>query len=210
MEPREVIIPPAAVAGDLTIPADVAGLVIFVHGSGSSRLSPRNRLVARDLNQGGFATLLFDLLRPEEDSAENRFAMGLLPERLITAVEWAADQPALRDQRIGLFGASTGSAAALIGAAKLGSIIGAIVSRGGRPDLAAEVLPAVTAPTLLIVGEQDHGVIDLNWKAYEKLRCWKRFDIVPRATHLFEEPGTLEEVSMLASSWFAEHLRRSG
>jgi dienelactone hydrolase len=198
--------------GDLALPESFAGLVLFAHGSGSGRHSARNRLVAQRLQQRGIATLLFDLLTVQEEQVdlqtrEHRFDIPLLTRRMQDATVWAASQPQLQHARIGYFGASTGSAAALIAAARLGNRIGAVVSRGGRPDLAGPVaLAAVTAPTLLIVGGADTAVIGLNQSALATMQCEKRLAIVPGATHLFEEHGALEQVSALAGDWFAAHL----
>ncbi len=198
-------------AGDLEIPKNARGLVLFAHGSGSSRRSPRNQAVAEVLRDAGLATLLFDLLTPEEEiedayTGHLRFDIGLLSRRLALVTKEIADDPHSRNLGIGYFGASTGGAAALRAAAALGTTIGAVVSRGGRPDLAGEALTYVKAPTLLIVGERDEEVLRLNEGAYEKLQCEKSLAIVPRATHLFQEPGTLEEVARLAAEWFAKHL----
>ena len=213
---REVRIPcgDAWLYGDLTLPAKAIGVVLFVHGSGSGRHSARNRQVAQKLQQAGMATLLFDLLTAQEEqidihTREHRFDIALLTRRLQDATAWAMAQPDLQDLPIGYFGASTGSAAAIIDAARLGGRIAAVVSRGGRPDLAGPVaLAAVTAPTLLIVGGADHGVIELNEQSFEHLRCDKQFAIVPGATHLFEERGALEQVAELAAAWFSAHLTR--
>ncbi len=201
---------PATLAGNLSIPDDAAALVLFVHGSGSSRHSPRNQFVARTLNKTGLATLLFDLLTPQEElvdsrTADHRFDIGLLAERLVHATDWAKQQQPTRNLRIGYFGSSTGAAAALVAAAQLPDDVGAIVSRGGRPDLAGEFLPKVKAPTLLIVGGEDDVVIELNEKARAQMRCEVKIEIVPGATHLFEEPGALEQVAKLASDWFLLH-----
>ena len=198
--------------GDLEIPENAQGLVLFAHGSGSSRRSPRNQAVAEVLRDAGMATLLFDLLTPHEEaedaySGHLRFDIGLLSRRLAIVTEEIADDPYSRNLGIGYFGASTGGAAALRAAAALGSTIGAVVSRGGRPDLAGEALAHVKAPTLLIVGERDEDVLRLNEQAYEKLQCQKSLAVVPHATHLFQEPGTLEEVARLAADWFRKHLR---
>ena len=198
-------------AGDLEIPKDARGLVLFAHGSGSSRQSPRNQTVAEVLRDAGLATLLFDLLTPDEEiedayTGHLRFDIGLLSRRLALVTKEIADDPHSRNLGIGYFGASTGGAAALRAAAALGMTIGAVVSRGGRPDLAGEALTYVKAPTLLIVGERDEEVLRLNEGAYEKLQCEKSLAIVPRATHLFQEPGTLGEVARLAAEWFAKHL----
>jgi pimeloyl-ACP methyl ester carboxylesterase len=200
-----------AIDGDLSVPDRATGIVLFAHGSGSSRLSPRNRKVARELQDGGLATLLFDLLTPmeeEEDkrTGELRFDVKLLADRLVTVIDLVAEGLGEGVFRIGLFGASTGSAAALIAAAKRPKVVRAIVSRGGRPDLAESALAAVRAPTLLIVGAQDPQVLQLNMNALAQLRCIKRMEVVPRATHLFAEAGTLEQVSWLARDWFNQHL----
>jgi putative phosphoribosyl transferase len=202
---------PAIVSGNLTIPENAGALVLFAHGSGSSRHSPRNQFVARTLNQAGLATLLFDLLTQEEEAIDlrtraHRFNIALLAERLAYATNWARQQEQTRHLRIGYFGSSTGAAAALVAAAELPGEIDAIVSRGGRPDLAGEALPKVQAPTLLIVGGNDHIVIELNEEARQRMRCEVRLEIVPGATHLFEEPGALERVAKLASNWFVRHI----
>ena len=200
--------------GDLVLPADFCGLVLFAHGSGSGRHSARNRQVAQKLQQVGVGTLLFDLLTAQEEQVdmhtrEHRFDISLLTRRMQDATLWVLAQEDLQQVPIGFFGASTGSAAALIAAARLGDRISAVVSRGGRPDLAGPVaLAAVTAPTLLIVGGNDHGVIELNEQAFEHLQCDRRLAIVPGATHLFEERGTLEQVAELAAEWFVTHLKR--
>lgn len=197
----------ATVEGMLEIPAGAVGLVLFAHGSGSSRHSPRNNYVAGVLRAAGVGTLLMDLLTPEEDrDYSRRFDIGLLTERLLDASRWVTEQETPRHLPLGFFGASTGAAAALEAAATLGDGARAVVSRGGRPDLASELaLQKVSAPTLLLVGGYDDGVIDLNQLAYDQLRCEKEMVIVPGATHLFEEPGTLEAVAMRAAGWFAEH-----
>ncbi len=195
--------------GNLKVPQNAAGLVIFSHGSGSSRHSSRNRFVASILEQGGFATLLFDLLTPAEDTDyQNRFAIDLLTQRLIYVTQWVQNLNPVRYLPLGYFGASTGAASALGAAAHLKTIISAVVSRGGRPDLALPDLPQVTAPTLLLVGSQDFQVISLNEKAYAALRAPRKLALIPGATHLFEEPGTLEEVARLALAWFHEHLKK--
>ncbi len=214
MERRDVRIPiPGAhLDGALEPAGDGTALVLFAHGSGSSRHSPRNRQVAKAIHDAGMGTLLFDLLTPEEEAidrvtAELRFDIPLLAARLEAATEWAiAHEAAGKGVAIGYFGASTGAAAALIAASRLRERVGAVVSRGGRPDLAGDALPRVTAPTLLIVGERDREVIALNQQALSQLACEKDLVLVPRATHLFEEPGTLEEVSRLACAWLARHL----
>jgi putative phosphoribosyl transferase len=209
--PVRVPLEEVALHGDLQVPKDPIGLVIFVHGSGSSRFSPRNRYVAAELNKRGLATLLLDLLTEEEhkideETMELRFDIPLLSSRSTLVARWAGKDPDLRDLPIGLFGASTGAAAALNTAAVLKSGIKAVVSRGGRPDLAEAALPQVVAPTLLIVGGEDDTVLALNRKALERLRCIKELHIVPGATHLFEEHGALEEVANVAANWFREHV----
>ena len=193
--------------GALIVPPGAKGLVLFAHGSGSGRLSPRNNYVASVLRDSGVATLLFDLLTEKEDRIyENRFDIDLLTQRLLLATQWAGQEPATQNLAIGYFGASTGAAAALKAAAALGPVIRAVVSRGGRPDLALDDLPRVQAPTLLIVGGNDDVVIELNRKAYRELRAEKELKIIPGATHLFEEPGTLEQVASAAAHWFQRHL----
>lgn len=199
-------------AGELTIPTGSQTIIVFAHGAGSSRLSPRNREVARTLQGNGFATLLFDLLtEPEDLYYYNRFAIDLLTERLVAATRWLIRFPPAKDAGIAYFGGSTGAAAALMAAADL-TEVQAVVSRGGRPDLAMRDLPKVKAPTLLIVGGADQQVLQLNQTALEELRCQKRLEIVPGATHLFEEPGALDAVSRLAVAWFKAHTgqQRSG
>jgi dienelactone hydrolase len=194
-------------AGILRVPADASGIALFAHGSGSSRLSRRNNYVAGVLDGAGIATLLFDLLTEEEDTVyQNRFDIDLLTRRLLDATDWVESQPAYREFDLGYFGASTGAAAALKAAAERGRTIRAVVSRGGRPDLAGEDLPRVAAPTLLIVGGLDDVVIELNRTALENLRTTKALEIIPGASHLFEEPGTLEEVARLSARWFDRHL----
>ena len=199
---------PVTIEGMLEIPDRAVGLVLFAHGSGSSRLSPRNNYVAGVLRQAGVGTLLMDLLTPAEDrDYERRFDIALLTQRLLDAARWVVSQPALRDLPLGFFGASTGAAAAIEAAAMLGTDAKAVVSRGGRPDLASRVaLGNVTAPTLLLVGGFDDIVIDLNQQAYAQLHCEKELVIIPGATHLFEETGTLEDVARQAAAWFAKHL----
>ena len=193
--------------GMLALPSGAKGIVLFAHGSGSGRLSPRNNYVAGVLREHGVATLLFDLLTEAEDRIyENRFDIDLLTRRLLLATQWAGQQAATRELAIGYFGASTGAAAALKAAANLEPKIRAVVSRGGRPDLALDELPRVQAPTLLIVGGNDTAVIDLNRTAYRELRAEKELKIIPGATHLFEEPGTLEQVATAAARWFERHL----
>jgi dienelactone hydrolase len=193
--------------GMLVVPERAKGIVLFAHGSGSSRHSSRNNFVAQNLNDIGYGTLLMDLLTTQEDvSYENRFDIDLLTWRLERAAQWIMEQPHCSALQIGFFGASTGAAAALNAAATLGSAIGAVVSRGGRPDLAMDALANVRSPTLLIVGSLDDVVIELNRRAYEKLQAKKHLAIVKGATHLFEEPGTLQEVARLAAAWFKRHL----
>lgn len=197
--------------GDLTVPEGATGIVLFAHGSGSSRFSPRNRAVASEVQAGGMATLLLDLLTVEEEQAEAatrhlRFNIELLATRLGAATDWIGRRADTRALPIGYFGASTGAAAALVAASHRRHIIRAVVSRGGRPDLAGEALGTVQAATLLIVGGLDTQVVALNQEAFRRLRCMKRIDIVPGATHLFEEPGALESVSRLARQWFDEYL----
>ncbi|MFP1631905.1 dienelactone hydrolase family protein [Zhengella sp. ZM62] len=196
--------------GILAIPGAVSGLVIFAHGSGSSRLSPRNKQLAGALGRRGMATLLFDLLTPAEAAErENVFDIPLLARRLVGALEWSARMPQLASLPVGLFGGSTGAAAALLAAAEAPQRVGAVVSRGGRADMVAESLDRVQAPTLLIVGGEDTQVLDLNRMAFSRLTCEARLEIVPGATHLFEEPGALERVGELAGDWFAAHLSRA-
>jgi dienelactone hydrolase len=209
--PVRVAAGPVTLEGTLTVPADAAGVVLFAHGSGSSRHSPRNRYVAGELRAGGLATLLVDLLTPEEEAVDARtrqlrFDIAMLAERLVGGIDWLAQQPATRGLPVGLFGASTGGGAALVAAAARPDAVAAVVSRGGRPDLAGEALPSVRAPTLLIVGGRDEPVIGLNRRAMERMRAPVTLEIVPGATHLFEERGALEEVARLARDWFAGHL----
>jgi putative phosphoribosyl transferase len=197
--------------GDLDLPHGARGIVLFAHGSGSSRLSPRNRHVARLLNEAGLATLLVDLLTPEEEAfdartARLRFDIDLLAERLVEVTDWLGDRAETRGLRRGYFGASTGAAAALVAAAARPQVVHALVSRGGRPDLAGPALPLVRAPTLLIVGGEDVAVIELNRRALAQLRTEADLAIVPGATHLFEEAGALDEVARLARQWFERHL----
>ncbi len=199
-------------SGDLEIPENAIGLVLFAHGSGSSRFSRRNRAVAEILRRSKMATLLFDLLTTQEETEDAptghlRFDIGLLSRRLATVTTEIADDPRCKNLAIGYFGASTGGAAALRAAAALGETINAVVSRGGRPDLAGDALSYVKAPTLLIVGERDEQVLRLNEDTFAQLRCEKSLAVVPHATHLFEEPGALEEVARLAAEWFAEHFK---
>jgi pimeloyl-ACP methyl ester carboxylesterase len=201
----------AVLAGDLCIPPGASGVVVFAHGSGSSRHSPRNRYVAQELQHAGLATLLLDLLTEAEEqrdihTRQYRFDIELLAERLVASSEWLAQQPPTRPLEQAYFGASTGAAAALVAAARLPERIRAVVSRGGRPDLAGDALEKVRAPTLLLVGGWDEEVLQLNQQAFERLSCEKRLVVVPGATHLFEEPGKLEEVARLARDWFVKHL----
>jgi putative phosphoribosyl transferase len=203
----------AVLPGNLDIPENANALVLFAHGSGSSRHSPRNQFVARTLNDVGLATLLFDLLTQEEEAIDTqtrelRFNIHLLAERLVHATKWAKQQEETRDLRIGYFGSSTGGAGALVAAVDLPQDIGAVISRGGRPDLAGEALPKAKAPTLLIVGGNDDVVIELNEQARDRMHCEVKLEIVPGATHLFEEAGALEQVAKLASDWFLLHLKR--
>ena len=204
----------AALEGNLFVPPEARGVVLFAHGSGSSRHSPRNRYVAEVLQQSGLATLLIDLLTADEEEADVRtahlrFDIELLARRLVGATDWLANHPATQTLPVGYFGASTGGGAALVAAAERPQAVGAVVSRGGRPDLAGMALPEVEAPTLLIVGGEDLPVITLNRQALEQLRTEKQLTVVPGATHLFEEPGTLEEVARLARDWFLRYLTRS-
>ena len=200
-----------SIFGNLKIPEKAEGLIIFAHGSGSSRFSTRNNYVAGILNKNNLGTLLFDLLTAEEEkidnyTAEYRFNIKLLAKRLIDVTDWLIKEPSLKNLKLGYFGASTGAAAALAAAAKRPDIIYAVVSRGGRPDLAMESLHGVKAPTLLIVGGDDFEVIELNRTAYENISAKKKLEIIPGATHLFEEPGALEEVSRLSAEWFTRYL----
>ena len=206
---KEVSIPTGRVQlpGIQALVSDAEGLVIFAHGSGSSRLSPRNRAVARALNAEGLSTLLFDLLTPDEASDRlNVFDIGLLATRIRAATVWTREQAETKGLSIGFFGASTGAAAALVAAAEMGRDVAAVVSRGGRPDLAGTALARVTAPTLLLVGGLDHEVLELNRAAARLLSCENRLEVIPGASHLFEEAGTLEEVERLAGEWFRQKL----
>lgn len=212
LEPEPVAVRAGQVtlSGDLTLPADADGIIVFAHGSGSGRLSPRNRAVAQALVSDGFATLLFDLLTPQEEAEERytrhlRFNIPLLAQRLVGAIEWIDSSERIAALPLGLFGASTGAAAALIAATRARDV-GAVVSRGGRPDLAGDALPEVSCPTLLIVGGDDTDVIELNRQARRKMRAPTQIHIVPGASHLFEEPGALREVTNVASDWFRRHL----
>jgi putative phosphoribosyl transferase len=213
MQEREVrvLAGPVILEGSLGIPNSAGGVVLFAHGSGSGRHSPRNRYVARVLREANLATLLIDLLTEDEEEVDLRttrlrFDIGLLARRLVGATDWLVQNPDTEQLRIGYFGASTGAGAALVAAAERPDEVGAIVSRGGRPDLAGDALPLVKAPTLLIVGGNDEPVIGMNEEALARMRAVKRLQIVPGASHLFEEPGALEEVARLATVWFARHL----
>jgi dienelactone hydrolase len=213
IQQREVTVQADRVSleGNLAMPKDARAIIVFAHGSGSSRHSPRNRFVADTLNAAGLATLLFDLLTTEEETIdvrtrELRFDIGLLADRLTGAVDWLDGQKATRDLRVGLLGASTGAAAALMAAARRPGVVGVVVSRGGRPDLADEALPAVKAPTLLIVGGDDTAVLELNRQASARMLAEHHLAVVPGASHLFEEPGKLEAVAELARDWFLRHL----
>jgi len=210
---RSVRIPVGSVTleGNLSIPDRARAVILFAHGSGSSRHSPRNRFVARVLTDAGLATLLTDLLTADEEEVDEvtrhlRFDITLLAQRLVAITDWLALQPEAQEMQIGYFGASTGAAAALVAAAERPAVVGAIVSRGGRPDLAGPALPRVRAPTLLIVGGYDFPVLELNRQALRELRVEAELSIVPGATHLFEEPGALEEVARLSAQWFTRHL----
>jgi len=210
-QPIQIRVGAALIDGDLVVPEKATGLVIFAHGSGSSRFSRRNRSVAHVLERAGFATLLLDLLTTEEEAIdirtrEYRFDIDRLAQRVVAAIDWAGRQPALEALPIGCFGASTGAAAALIAAAERPHEVRAVISRGGRPDLAGDALPRVQAPTLLVVGGDDDVVIRLNQDAMRRMQATVELQIVPGATHLFEEPGTLELVSELARAWCARHL----
>ncbi len=208
----EIRVGDVALGGDLALPSDPVGVVVFAHGSGSSRFSPRNRFVAESLQRNRLGTLLMDLLTPDEEevdarTAHLRFDIDLLATRLVAAVDWLGAEAEMAELPVGAFGASTGAAAALVAAALRPDAVRAVVSRGGRPDLAGDHLATVRAPTLLIVGGADHAVIPLNEQARDRMACEVRIEIVPGATHLFEEPGTLERVARLAAEWFRRHLR---
>jgi putative phosphoribosyl transferase len=210
--PEAAVIPAGtdAIAGDLILPDDARGLVLFAHGSGSSRFSPRNRYVAQQLHQGALGTLMLDLLTEREEAedlvtSEFRFDIPLLAQRLVAATDWVTADASLARLPLGYFGASTGAAAALIAAANRPREVDAVVSRGGRPDLGGDALPRVEAPTLLVVGGNDAPVIELNRRALAQMQCPRRLEIVPGATHLFEEPGALDEVAGLAQRWFIDH-----
>lgn len=215
VEERLVRVPigPITLEGNLGVPKEPLGIVLFAHGSGSSRHSPRNRYVANVLGKSGLMTLLIDLLTAEEEVVDMqtmhlRFDIGLLAKRLVGATDWLRQNPDTQSFRICYFGASTGAAAALIAATERPDVVSAVVSRGGRPDLAGPALPLVKAPTLLIVGGDDIPVIELNKDAMAQMRCEKKLAIVPGATHLFEEPGKLEEAARLARDWFVQHLKK--
>ena len=212
-EPVHIAVNGLRLEGDLGVTEGARGVIVFAHGSGSSRFSPRNRFVATVLNSAKLATMLVDLLTSEEERVDDRtarlrFDIGLLAERVTAVTDWVTSDPRTRGLPIGYFGASTGAAAALVAAAERANTVRAVVSRGGRPDLAGPALPHVRAPTLLVVGGEDDLVIELNREAMRDLRCEKRMVIVPRATHLFEEPGALENVSRLAREWFETYLPR--
>jgi dienelactone hydrolase len=205
-----VHVPPAGLEGDLVVPDKATGLVMFAHGSGSSRHSPRNRAVAQILNSAGFATLLLDLLTPQEEEIDDRtrelrFDIGFLAGRLRQATDWVNLDPRVHGARIGYFGASTGAAAALVAAADSRDV-SAIVSRGGRPDLAGDALPRVLAPTLLVVGSEDRQVLEWNIQARARMEVVTQLEVIPGATHLFEEPGALDRVAELAAEWFKKYL----
>lgn len=213
--PVEVPLGAARLRGDLGLPRAASGIVVFAHGSGSSRHSPRNQFVARVLERRSLATLLIDLLTPEEErvddrTAEYRFDIPMLARRLVSIVDWLRAQPETAGLQIGFFGASTGGGAALMAAADRPRDVAAVVSRGGRPDLAGAALSKVAAPTLLIVGGHDEPVIDMNRDAMAHMRCHVTLEVVPGATHLFEEPGTLERVAVLAADWFDKYFRSAG
>lgn len=208
----QIELPGNTLEGELIVPNSAKGIVIFAHGSGSSRHSPRNQFVARTIREAGNGTLLFDLLTEAEErddryTGEYRFNIPLLARRLVQTAKWLQGQPDMDRYGLGYFGSSTGGGAALVAAAELGSDVDAVVSRGGRPDLAAEALPKVQCPTLLLVGELDEVVIDLNRQALARMRCPKELRIIPGATHLFEERGTLDQVADEAAEWFARWLR---
>jgi putative phosphoribosyl transferase len=212
--PVRVSAGPVELEGNLSVPEGARSAMLFAHGSGSGRHSPRNRYVARVLREAGLATLLIDLLTPEEEEVDLRtghlrFDIGLLADRLAGATDWLMENPGTSNLRIGYFGASTGAGAALVAAAERPEAVGAIVSRGGRPDLAGDALPLLKAPTLLIVGGDDVPVIAMNEEAFAQMHAEKELKIVPGATHLFEEPGALEEVARLAAGWFTGHLDRT-
>ena len=213
--PVRVSVGSVVLEGSLDVPDEARGVVLFAHGSGSGRHSPRNRYVARTLREANLATLLIDLLTVEEEemdlhTRQLRFDIGLLAQRLVGATDWIAQNLETQNLPVGYFGASTGAGAALVAAAIRPELVGAVVSRGGRPDLAGDALPRVAAPTLMIVGGNDRPVIDMNREALGQLRAEKKLEIVPGATHLFEEPGALEEVARLAVAWFVRYLGPAG
>lgn len=213
-EVQVMLSPDVTLNGFLSIPDDVQGIILFVHGSGSSRHSPRNQYVAEVLNEGGFATLLFDLLTEVEESIDirtrsYRFDINLLTNRVISVIDWLREQAVTKELSVGLFGASTGAAAALAAAATHKAAVDAVVSRGGRPDLASDILSQVDAPTLLIVGGKDKQVIEYNQQAMSQLDTIKELKIIPDASHLFEEPGKLQAVAKLAQDWFNEYIASS-
>jgi putative phosphoribosyl transferase len=201
-----VTIRAADLEGDLSVPSGAIGVVVFAHGSGSSRHSPRNRYVADILNEGSLATLLIDLLKADEQDVDRRFDIPFLANRLGAVTQWLGEQPQVAGLKIGYFGASTGAGAALVAAAELPLMIHAVVSRGGRPDLAGEALERVKAPTLAIVGGNDPVVLELNRQALARMHCVKALQVIPGASHLFEEPGVLDKVAKLAQAWFAKEL----
>jgi len=212
---RHVEIPAAdaVLRGDLSVVDDSLGVVVFAHGSGSSRFSPRNRYVAEVLQDAGISTLLMDLLTADEETIDNRtarlrFDIPLLADRLVAASDWIRQVPDVQGLPVGLFGSSTGAAAALVAAARRSETISAVVSRGGRPDLAGADLPGVSAPTLLVVGGNDTPVIELNRQSMAQMKTAMQLEIIPGATHLFEEPGALDRVAHLAADWFAQHFRQ--
>ena len=210
-QPVQLPVDDAILEGNLVIPDGAKGIVVFAHGSGSSRHSPRNRRVAQTLREAGHATLLMDLLTPEEESldmrtAELRFDIDLLARRVVGATRWLKQNPETRSLRVGYFGSSTGGGAALVAAAEVPEWVAAVVSRGGRPDLAGPALPHVQAPTLLLVGALDEPVIGMNQRAMEQMEAETKLEIIPGATHLFEEPGTLDKVAALAAGWFTRYL----
>jgi len=211
-EVQSVLVGSRRLPGTLRMPANAFGLVIFAHGSGSSRNSPRNVQVAEALHELGLATLLFDLLEPAEEAINHRakvFDIELLAARVVDAIRWCRRVPALHELPLGLFGASTGAAAALLAASQMRAEVAAVVSRGGRPDLAGKALPFVTAPTLLIVGGHDHSVLQLNQEAFALLRCVKELQVIPGATHVFPEAGAMKHVTRLAAQWFIQYLHRA-
>jgi putative phosphoribosyl transferase len=211
-QPLKIPVGNIEVEGNMYLPEDAGCLIVFAHGSGSSRFSPRNQYVAKEFNKAGMGSLLFDLLTPSEEEEDEltgqyRFNISLLSARLVSVTDWLQNDPQTSDLKLGYFGASTGAAAALIAAAKLSRLVSAVVSRGGRPDLAGQYLPDVKAPTLLLVGGDDEEVIELNRQAQAQMTNNNKLVIIPGATHLFEEPGKLEEVAKFASEWFNQYLK---